>query len=180
MNTPFLKRELGLTNEQYAWVSGLLGALGAILGAIWGGKWIKRTGLRKAIWPLTLLMNLNIIWYILLAVERPDPTHALGIGSIALVHFLEQIAAGLGSAALLVFLLGTCKPEFKAAHYAIGSAIMSLPATVVGGLGGHIVERIGYTGLFTVSLIASLPTFALLPFIPISEGARRDERQEAQ
>jgi PAT family beta-lactamase induction signal transducer AmpG len=60
MVTPFLMRELKITTEQYAWVAGIVGAIGTIVGAMLGGWWITRVGLRKALWPLTLIMNLNI------------------------------------------------------------------------------------------------------------------------
>ena len=167
MVTPFLMRGLGVTKGQYAWIAGIIGAAGTIVGTMAGGYWIKAVGLRRAIWPLTLLMNLNIWVYVWLAWVRPDPATTGGIATIALVHGYEQIAGGLGSAALLVYLLRTCKPEYKAAHYAIGSAIMTLFATAFGGLGGRIVEQIGWLNYFLVAFAATVPAMAMLPFVPL-------------
>jgi PAT family beta-lactamase induction signal transducer AmpG len=169
MVTPFLMRELQVTKGQYAWIGGIVGAAGSIVGAMAGGKWIERRGLEKTMWPLTLLMNLNIWAYVYLAWAKPDPTTLRGIGTIAAIHGYEQIAAGLGSAALLVFLLRTCKPEHKAGHYAIGSAIMSIGSSVVGGYGGRLVESIGYLCLFMLAFAASIPSMLLLPFVPLGE-----------
>ena len=169
MVTPFLMRGLGVTKGQYAWLAGIVGAVGTIIGTMVGGWWIKAVGLRRAIWPMTLLMNLNIWVYIWLAWASPDPATTGGIATIALVHGYEQVAGGLGSAALLVYLLRTCKKEHKAAHYAIGSAIMTLFATAFGGLGGAMVERIGWTNYFLVAFAATLPAMALLPFVPLFE-----------
>ena len=45
MGTPFLKRYLLVDNTQLAWMSGLLGLVGSIVGTTIGGLWIKRTGL---------------------------------------------------------------------------------------------------------------------------------------
>jgi PAT family beta-lactamase induction signal transducer AmpG len=167
MATPFLMRELHVTKDQYAWIGGVVGAAGTIVGAMWGGVWIRRWGLARALFPLTLLMNLNIWAYIWLAWARPSPTTTLGLATIAAVHGYEQIAAGLGNAALLVFLLGTCKPQHRAAHYAIGSAIMSLGSSVLGGFGGWVVEQWGYRVLFLIAFAATVPSMVLLRWVPV-------------
>jgi PAT family beta-lactamase induction signal transducer AmpG len=169
MVTPFLMRELKITTQQYAWLAGIVGAAGTIIGAMCGGWWIKKVGLRKALWPLSVLMNVNIWLYVWLSYTKPDPTTFGGISSIAFVHAIEQIAAGLGSAALLVFLLTTCSKEFRATHYAIGSAIMSIPGTVIGGEAGRIVEAIGYTNLYILAFVLAIPGMCLIPFVPIRE-----------
>jgi len=169
MGTPFLKRYLLVNNTQLAWMSGLLGLVGSIVGTTVGGLWIKRTGLRRAIWPLTLLMNLNILAYIWLAYERPLATNIPGLLTIGTVYSIEQVAAGLGNAVLIVFILRTCKPEFKAGHYAIGSAFMSVFSALFGGMGGVIVEQVDYLGLFIIGFAASLPSMALLFFVRVKD-----------
>jgi PAT family beta-lactamase induction signal transducer AmpG len=169
MGTPFLKRYLLVDNTQLAWMSGLLGLVGAIAGTTVGGLWIKRTGLRRAIWPLTLLMNLNILAYIWLAWERPLATSLSGLLTIGAVYTVEQIAAGLGNAVLIVYILRTCKPEYKAGHYAIGSAFMSVFSALFGGMGGVIVEGVGYLGLFVIGFLASIPSMALLFLVRVKD-----------
>jgi PAT family beta-lactamase induction signal transducer AmpG len=169
MGTPFLMRELGVTKAQLSWLGGILGALGTIAGTSIGGIWIKKKGLKKAIWPLTILMNFNIWAYVWLAWSRPQADTASGLAVIAAVHTYEQMAAGLGNAVLLVYLLRTCKPEFKASHYAVGSAIMSLFSTLFGGFGGLIVEQMGYLNMFIMAFCASIPAMALMFWVPIRE-----------
>lgn len=166
MNTPFLLRELGLTKTQLAWLSGLFGPLGTIAGAMAGSAWIARAGLRRTIWPLTLGMNLNIWAYVALAVRKPNPATVAGFAAIAAIHVYEMLAAGLGYAVLTVYLMRTCRAEFKAAHFAIGTALMSVGASVVGGFGGILVERIGYLGLFVAGFLMAIPSMALIPWIP--------------
>jgi PAT family beta-lactamase induction signal transducer AmpG len=172
MGTPFLMRELHVSTGQIAWMAGVVGATGAIAGTFIGGIWIKKKGLKRAIWPLTLLMNLNIWAYIWLAHARPTASTLSGMALISGVYCYEQIAAGLGNAVLIVFILRTCKQEFKAAHYAIGSAFMSLFTTVFGGFSGIIVERIGYEKLFLLAFIASVPAMVLLLWTPIKEESK--------
>jgi PAT family beta-lactamase induction signal transducer AmpG len=169
MGTPFLKRYLLVSNIQFAWMTGLLGLLGSIAGTSIGGLWIKKTGLKKAIWPLTLLMNVNIWAYVWLAWYHPLASTTGGLLVIGAVYAYEQIAAGLGNAVLIVYILRTCKPEFKAGHYAIGSAFMSIFSTVFGGFGGIIVEKTGYLNLFLIGFFATIPAMLLLFRVPIHE-----------
>jgi len=169
MGTPFLMRELGVTKAQYAWLGGFVGAFGAIAGTSLGGIWIKRKGLKKAIWPLTILMNFNIWAYIWLAYSKPMAATAAGLTTIAFVNCYEQMAAGLGNAVLVVFILRTCKPEFKASHFAIGTAIMSLFSTFFGGFSGVMVEHIGYMHLFIIAFFATIPSMLLLLWVPVRD-----------
>ena len=113
MGTPFLMRELAVTKAQLAWVGGLLGAFGAIIGTALGGIWIKKKGLKKSIWPLTLLMNVNIWAYIWLAYVKPSALTTAGIWTIAAAHCYEQMAAGLGNAVLVVFILRPVNRSLK-------------------------------------------------------------------
>jgi PAT family beta-lactamase induction signal transducer AmpG len=170
MSTPFLMRELGVTKLQIAWLGGLIGAVSAIAGALIGSWWIKKVGLRKAIWPIVLIMNLNIWAYVFLAWYRPSAATTNGLALIAAIHGYENIAAGLGNVALMIYLMRLCFPEFKAAHFAIGSAIMSLGANIIGGFAGIIVEHFGYVNLFIMGFIATIPSMLLLFWIPLHEN----------
>jgi len=166
MNSAFLLRELGLTTAQLAWVAGLVGTTATIAGSLLSAWWIARVGLARAIWPLTLLMNVNIWAYVLLAWFKPNPATLAGISWIAIADGYELFAAGLGNAVLLTYLLRTCRPEFKAGHYAIGSALISLGGTLFGGFGGILVEQMGYTWFYILSFLATIPAMALIRWVP--------------
>ena len=77
--------------------------------------------------------------YIWLAWALPAPGTPTGIAVIAGVHAYEQFAAGLGNAVLVVFIMRTCSAVFKAAHYAIASAVASVGGTLFDGFGGIFV-----------------------------------------
>jgi PAT family beta-lactamase induction signal transducer AmpG len=173
MNSAFLMRGLGVTKGQLSWLAGVVGAGTTIAGAMAGSYWIKRNGLKKAIWPLTIIMNFNIWAYVWLAYAKPDPNTPSGFALIAFVHGYENMAAALGNAVLLVYLLTTCKAEFKAAHYAIGSAIMSIPSRVIGGFGGAIVTHIGFLNFFILGFLVSLPSMLLLFVVPQKDDPPR-------
>ena len=167
MVTPFLMREIGLTKFQLSWISGIVGTVGAIGGAMLSGWCIKKWGLGRAIWPLTLAMNLNIWAYIWLAWVKPDPSTGGGEFLVAFVHFYEQLAAGLGDTVLIVYIMRTCRAEYKATHYAVGSAIKSLVAIGVGGFGGQMVEAMGYVNFYIIGFATTIPAMVLLFWVPL-------------
>ena len=167
MNTPFLLREIGMTKAQLGWVSGIVGTICAIGGSLWGGKWISSWGLKRAIWPMTIIMNITILAYALLAWVKPDPMTNSGLALITFINGYEQIAAGLGTAVLIVFLMNKCQADYKASHYAIGSAIMSLGGTIMGGFGGVFVEQFGYMNLFLFGFLASVPSMVMIFWVPL-------------
>lgn len=172
MNTPFLLREMGVTKDHLAWIAGVLGSSATIGGSLVSAWAVKRWGFRRSVWPLTLGMNLNIWAYVWLAWARPDASQAGGLAVVAMVHAYEQFAAGLGNAVLIVYIMRTCRPEFKAAHYAIASALASLGGTLVGGISGWLVEMIGYVNLYLLAFVASFPSMVLLCFLPMEEPRR--------
>ena len=173
MNTPFLMRELMVTKTQLSLISGIVGSLAVVAGSMFGAWWIKTKGLKKTILPITIFMNLNILAYVLLAIMKPQGTTTSGLVFIACVHAYENIAAGLGYAALAIFLMTLCSREFKAAHFAVGTAFMSLGATIIGSFGGVLVEQFGYVWLFLLSFFAGAPSIFLLFWLPIEETRDR-------
>ncbi len=166
MSTPFLMRELAVTKPQMAWLGSFVAAGATVAGAMIGSWWIAKAGLKKAIWPLTLLMNLNMWAYIALAYFKPQATDPNGLLIIALTHGYEMLAAGLGNAVVMIYLMRTCKPEYKAGHYAVGSALTSLGGVVLGGFAGKIVEGYGYVNLYLLSFALAAIAMPLIFFIP--------------
>jgi len=169
MNTPFLVRELGVSKVQLSWLAGVVGTAASIAGSLLSAWAIRRVGLRRAIWPLTLAMNLNLWAYVWLAWDRPDAATTSGLAWITAVHAYEQFAAGLGNAVLVVFIMRICLPRYKAAHYAIASAISSVGSSLFGGVGGYIVEAWGYVTLFLVAFVATVPSMAILLTLKVPE-----------
>lgn len=175
MNTPFLMREVGLTKAQLSWMAGIVGTVFSIAGSLISAWSIKRFGLKKAIWPLTLMMNLNIWAYIFLSMLLPDPNTLVGMGIVVSVHAYEQFASGLGNAVLIVYIMRTCLPRFKASHYAIASALAGVGGVVIGSFSGVIVHAFGYTDLFFLSFAAALPSMVILFFL----GVPKQQKTEA-
>jgi PAT family beta-lactamase induction signal transducer AmpG len=57
-----------------------------------------------------------------------------------------------------------CEPRFAAAQYAILSGLMYLAGALVGSTSGYLVEQLGYTGFFMLSIAVGLPPLCALPW----------------
>jgi PAT family beta-lactamase induction signal transducer AmpG len=169
--------DLGI-KQHYGWIGGGIGLPASIAGALIGGWMISRFGLRRLIWPFLLAQNLTNVVYMLLAgglapylaanTGAANPV-SIGAGNLALfagVTFFEQFASGLGTAVLTTFLMRICKSEHKAAHFAIGSGLMSLGGIVAGVSSGFIAAWLGYSGMFGISFLISIPGMVLLFWVP--------------
>jgi len=177
MISPFIV-DLGF-KVHYGWISGLVGLPASIVGAIIGGRMIARYDLKKVIWPFILAQNLALLGYMWLAIHMsgilsPDAvpgTYASAgnadLARLAVVHFFEQFAGGLGTSVLMTYLMRLCKPGYKAAHYAIGSGLMSLSGLFSGSASGFLAGWLGYAWAFGLSFVVSIPAMLLIPSLPL-------------
>lgn len=158
--SPPLLRSLGLDTTARAVLSGMVGTGVSIAGSVVGGVVIGRYGLARTLRPITLIQSLALLLYVWLAWAKP------ALPGIAAIVVLEQFAAGVGTAVLLVFLMRRTRGEYKTSHFAIGSSLMSLATTLLGTVSGHIAQAIGFTGFFALAFAASLPGVALSFKVP--------------
>ena len=158
MSTPLLK-DLGLGTSERGVLGGLATAA-SIAGSVIGGAAIARVGLARTLVPIAALQSLAIPLYVWLAWARP------GIDAIRAVVIAEQLAAGIGTSAFVVFLMRRCSGSYKASHFALTSALMSLATTVAGSGSGYLAERVGFPAFFVIAFTASLPGVVLARRVP--------------
>jgi PAT family beta-lactamase induction signal transducer AmpG len=180
MASPFMV-DLGI-KVHYGWISGGVGLPFSIVGAMLGGWLISRYTLGKTILPFMLAQNLTNLIYMGLAlglnryvILNTGAEHLTAIGHfnlflVASVHAFDQFAGGLGTSVLVTFLMRTCLPDFKAAHFAIGTGLMNISGVLSGVLSGFLAQWLGYGYFFGISFLASLPGMALILFIPFLES----------
>ncbi|MBN1608314.1 MAG: MFS transporter [Polyangiaceae bacterium] len=161
MRYPFL-RQAGMTLEEYGWANGGFGGAAAFVGTLLGGWLIARHGLHRWIWPMVVSQNMLNLLYALLALPQSHAGLPLLVGVIS----FESFGAGLGTAALMVYIMRCCRPQFKAAHMAILTALMSVSFTVAGVCSGFLASSMGYGLYFLFTFIATLPAMILIPFVP--------------
>lgn len=205
MAQPFLlddvaKGGLGIATSDVGIIYGTVGVIFLLLGGIVGGVLVSKYGLKKCLMPTALIQNSAIPLYWWLAAAKPagdvlilnyNVTQSMQsiIGSnpdlmhwfdarffyTIMVNSAEQFSYGLGTAAYTVFLLTTVKSDFKAAHYAIATALMAFGVMIPGFISGQIADAMGYEKFFLISFIAAIPgiiTILWLPLPPAEKDAK--------
>ncbi len=170
MTMPFLldaKKNggLSLSTQDVGLIYGTVGPIFLLLGGLLGGYLVAKFSLKKCLLPTALVQSGAIPLYWALAYFKPHD-HAW----IYAANSFEQFSYGLGTAAYTVFLLSVVKPQYKAAHYAIATAIMALGLVVPGYISGYMTTWLGYPNFFLVSFLASIPGIITIFFLPIKEG----------
>jgi len=165
--TPFLLDAtgvggLGLSTKAVGIAYGTVGLTALTLGGLLGGWVISRVGLKRALWPLILLMHVPNAAFLLLALAQPD---SLLLVSTALA--VEQFGYGLGFTAYLMYMILVADGPHKTAHYAICTGFMALGMMLPGMWSGWLQQQLGYLNFFVWVMVATLPSFAMAALIKI-------------
>jgi PAT family beta-lactamase induction signal transducer AmpG len=166
---------LGLTLQQFGTIYGTFGSASFILGSVLGGYFVSWLGLKRALLPLVLILNVPMLayWYLSVAL----PTDAL---SITIALSLEMFGYGFGFVGVILLMMQEIAPgPYQTAHYAIGGALMNLGVILPGAVSGWIQEQLGYRGFFLWVLVSAIPAVLLARFIPIRGGERTPQGETA-
>lgn len=166
MRYPFLK-SIGMSISEIGFATGVLGLFASVGAAILGGFLIARHGLKFWIWPFVIVQNALNLLYMWLAGHHA----AIGGADVAKwivnsVITIEAAGAGFGTAVFTVYIMRCCRPNYKAAHMAIVTALMSVGFTIAGISSGFIAETTGFTQYFFVTFLATIPAMVLIFKIP--------------
>jgi PAT family beta-lactamase induction signal transducer AmpG len=163
MTTPFLL-QIGFTQTDVGIVQGGVGLAATIAGVLAGGAIISRIGLNRSLWVFGILQGASNLAYLLLA--ETGRNFAL----MAVTITIENFCAGLGTAALVGLLMALCNPRFSATQYALLSSLVAIGRDVMGAPCGSIAARTGWPVFFLLSIAATIPGLALLPFFRARPG----------
>jgi PAT family beta-lactamase induction signal transducer AmpG len=155
---------LGLTTVELGTVYGSAGTIAFIVGSIAGGYFTARLGLKRAILPLILAVNLpNIVFY-LLALYQPTNMSLIGVALGA-----EMFGYGFGFVGLILYMMQVVAPgKFQTAHYALSTGIMQLGFTLFKGFSGDVQMALGYQHFFMWVLACAVPVAVMSQFISMS------------
>ncbi|MET0322889.1 MAG: MFS transporter [Duganella sp.] len=175
MAAPFLldpraKGGLGLTTSEFGLVYGTIGVAALVLGGIAGGIAIARFGLKKAIWPMLVVMHVPDLVFVYLATAMPT---SLAVISACLA--VEQFGYGFGFAAFMLYMIMVADGEHKTAHYALCTGFMALGMMLPGMISGKLQQWLGYQAFFIWACISTLPAFAMTALVDIRPGFGRKQ-----
>ena len=154
---------LGISTEDVGYIYGTFGLVSLIFGGIIGGILISKFGLKKALFPMALSLNLPNLFYVYMAVAKPPIQFVYPLVSI------EQFGYGIGTTAFMVYLMYICKGEYKTSHYAISTGLMALGMMIPGAISGTIQESVGYPLFFGIVFLVTIPGMLTIFFLPLNE-----------
>ena len=82
-----------------------------------------------------------------------------------IVISVDNLSAGLASAAFVAFLSSLTNISFTAIQYAIFSSLMTLFPKILGGYSGSMVDSMGYTSFFLLTALMGIPVLVLIVFL---------------
>lgn len=157
---------LAVANDRLGLIKGVFGVLGIVLGGICGGVFVSKLGLRKAFWPMAILMHLPNLLYLWASIARP----ASNSPALYVVDFVDQFGYGFGYAGYSVYLMWVAqRGGFKTAHYAIGTGMGALCIAIAGILSGILQSNFGYSAFFVWVMVLTIPGMLMLRFIPLDD-----------
>ncbi len=170
----------------------------AIIGGTFVGGWATdRIGLGRALWIFGAIQAVGFLGYVVVDRMTPGVPCLAGAAALAahtqpishrLVMYgavgIENACQAMATGAFGVLLLRLTQKQFSATQYALFSSVFALGRTLVGPPAGFLVDAIGWTPFFVVSVLASVPGLMLLyrfvppsvrePDLELSDEARRE------
>jgi PAT family beta-lactamase induction signal transducer AmpG len=158
---------LGFTKAEIAEVSKLYGFAATMLGLFLGGWLMQAVGLYRALWVCGILQMGSNLLFAVLAMRGHD------LWFLALTVGVENLASGMGTAALVAYLSALCDIAYTATQYALLSSLTAVARTVLSSYAGFMAESLGWPLFFLATTVAALPGLALLAWLTRRGAATR-------
>ncbi len=155
MANPFYL-DLGFSKKEIADVSKIFGFFMTIAGASIGGMMVVRYGLMKPLLLGAILVCLTNLLFALLATSEPNLMLLAGVISA------DNLSGGMAASVFIAYLSSLTNSAYTATQYALFSSLMTLPAKMLGGFSGHVVETFGYELFFIYAAVIGLPSILLV------------------
>jgi PAT family beta-lactamase induction signal transducer AmpG len=168
MTNPFLL-EVGFSKTEVAAVVKTYGLAATLIGAAAGGSLMSAVGLVRCLWICGFLqMASNLTFALQAMVGHSIPMLAVTIG-------LENLAAGMGTAAFVGYLSSLCNVAYTATQYALLTSFMSAARTWLSSSAGWLADRMSWPEFFVLTTLAAVPGLALLAWISRRGGGSESE-----
>ena len=158
MANPFYL-DLGFSKKEIADVTKVFGFFMTILGTSLGGVFVVRYGVMRPLLLGAIIVALTNLLFAVLAVVEPN------LYLLASVVSADNLCGGIASAVFIAYLSGLTNSAYTATQYALFSSLMTLPAKLVGGFSGEIVEGYGYDVFFIYASLIGLPAIVLVMLV---------------
>lgn len=158
MTTPFIL-DLGYTKSDMGNIAKTFGMVATIIGGIIGGVMMLRMNMKWSLIIFGILQAISTLGFAWL------PSMPLSLSALAGVIALENLASGMGTAAYAGYMASLTNRQFTATQYALFTALMGVPRTILSSPTGWMAKQMGWELFFVVCTLAAIPGLLLL--IPV-------------
>ena len=156
LTTAFLIKALDFSVSEVGVVNKGFGLFATLFGIFAGGGLMLRIGLFQSLLWFGLLQAITNLGFMLLSIIGKSY-----IGML-LVIGLENLSAGMGTAAFVALLMALCSQKYTATQFALLSALSAVGRVFVGPPSGELVSQVGWTLFFLLTFIIAIPGLLLL------------------
>ncbi len=153
---PFLIQGMGFSLDVIGYVNKVMGVGAILLGGIVAGVLLTRWSLYRALWTFGLFQALAHLLFVALAIVGKNTT------LFALAVVFNNLAAGMGSTALVAFFMRWVDKRFTATQFSLLIGIASLARVLSGPLGAGLQYYVGWAGLYEIAFVLTL---SFVPFL---------------
>ncbi len=155
MANPFYL-DLGFSKKEIADISKIFGFFMTIAGASIGGIMVVRYGIMKPLLFGAVMVALTNLLFALLALSEPNLVLLAGVISA------DNLSGGIATSVFIAYLSSLTNSAYTATQYALFSSLMTLPAKLMGGFSGIVVDHYGYHAFFIYASAIGLPAIVLV------------------
>lgn len=158
MTTPFYL-DLGYSKTEIGAVVKLFGFWATLAGGTLGGFWILRAGMHRALWLFGFGQMISTFGFVVLAQLPPSEA------ALAAVVAIENLTAGMGTAAFVGFMAALTDRRFTATQYALLSSLMGVPRVLLSAPTGWLAQMLGWSGFFLLCVPIAIPGLLMLRWV---------------
>lgn len=143
--------------EDVGFVSGTIGSVMGLTGALIGGWIAGRYGRQNALIACGTLQAVSVLYYGIVALWS---SYDRLLGAVA----LEHLTGGMATVALFTTMMDRCRPEREATDYTVQASLVVAATGTASVLSGFTASALGYPGHFVLAFMVCLIGLALVPW----------------
>lgn len=162
MANPFYL-DLGFSKIEIANVTKIYGLLMTLAGALAGGVIVVRYGIMRPMLLGAVMVAITNLLFATMVSKGHD------LVWFTVIVSADNFSGGFASSAFIAYLSSLTNTAYTATQYALFSSIMTLPAKVISGFSGIVVDSAGYALFFIYTASLGIPAILMVLWLMHSQ-----------
>lgn len=156
LNSTFLLRQMGYSLALVGMVNKTMSVFSALFGGILAGALMMRMSMYRALVIFGIIQGTANLSFALMSYWGKT------LFLLFFTAFTENFCSGMGTIALLAFIMSICNVKHTATQFALFTAMAFLGRGLIGPAAPYLVEYFGWTQFFIITFLISLPTIGFI------------------